>query len=175
MLNDIIKRNGITFGIVIGLISALTTALIYTFNINLFVSPVLGLFGFATYLIISIILLSKTKKALNGEYTFKEAFTTYFIFSIIGVLISSIFNIFLFNVIDPSASETVKELTIKSVVQTMQKYGTPASSINEMISKMKENNPYSVIEILKGSVFLIVLYSILGLIMAAFFKSKSKE
>ena len=111
----------------------------------------------------------------KGVFTFKEAFTTYFIFAVIGVLIGAIFNILLFNVIDPSASDTVKELTIKSVVETMQKYNTPASTINEMIAKMKENNPYSTIEILKGSAFVIVFYSILGLIMAAFFKSKTQE
>jgi hypothetical protein len=175
MINEIIKRNGITYGVIIGLISSLTTASIYAININLFTSWWLGILSASFYIILSIILLSKTKKSLNGVFTFKEAFTTYFIFSVIGVLIGAIFNILLFNVIDPSASETVKELTIKTVVETMQKYNTPASTINEMIVKMKENNPYSTIEILKGSVFVILFYSLLGLIMAAFFKSKSQE
>ena len=55
----------------------------------------------------------------------------------------------------------------------MQKYNTPASTINEMIAKMKENNPYSTLELLKGSIFSIVFSSIFGLILAAFFKSKS--
>ena len=38
-----------------------------------------------------------------------------------------------------------------------------------------ESNPYSVIELLKGSVYSILISSIIGLIMAAFFKSKSQE
>jgi hypothetical protein len=127
----------------------------------------------ATYLIIGIVLLSKTKKELNGVFPFKEAFTTYFIAAVIGILISTSFNIILFNFIDPAAKDTLKELTIKYTISMMQKFGTPASAINEAIAKLKENDPYSIVELLKGSVFSIVFSSIFGLIMAAFFKSKS--
>jgi hypothetical protein len=175
MINEIIKRNGITYGILTGVFSAVFTATIYAVNINLFTSLWLGLSSIAFYLIISIVLLSKTKKELKGLFTFKEAFTTYFICSLIGILIGTAFNILLFNVIDSSAQDTVKELTIKSAVETMQKFNTPAAAINEAITKMKENNPYSVLGLIKGSLSSIVFSSIIGLIMAAFFKSKSQE
>ena len=54
-------------------------------------------------------------------------------------------------------------------------YSLLASAINEAIAKLKENNPYSTLELLKGSVFSIVFSSIFGLILAAFFKSKSTQ
>ena len=72
MINEIIKRNGVTYGIIIGLISSLTTASIYAININLFTSWWLGILSVLFYIVFSIILLSKTKKALNGVFTFKE-------------------------------------------------------------------------------------------------------
>ncbi len=172
MLNEIIKRNGITFGIITGLISSLITATIYAIDLNLFTSWWIGILSIATYLTIGIVLLSKTKKELKGVFPFKDAFTTYFISAVIGILISVAFNIILFNVIDPSAKDAVKDLTIKYTVNMMQKFGTPASAINEAIAKLKENDPYSVVELLKGSLFSIVFSSIFGLIMAAFFKSK---
>ena len=175
MINEIVKRNGVTYGILTGVFSAVFTATIYAVNINLFTSLWLGLSSIAFYLIISIVLLSKTKKELKGIFTFKEAFTTYFICSLIGILIGTTFNILLFNVIDPSAQDTVKELTIKSAVETMQKFNTPAAAINEAIAKMKENNPYSTTGLIKGSLSSLVFSSIIGLIMAAFFKSKSQE
>jgi hypothetical protein len=151
----------------------LITASIYAIDLNLFTSWWVGVLIMATYLVIGIVLLSKTKKELNGIFPFKEAFTTYFIAAVIGILISTSFNIILFNFIDPAAKDTLKELTIKYTVSMMQKFGTPASAINEAIDKLKENDPYSIIELLKGSVFSIVFSSIFGLIMAAFFKSKS--
>ena len=175
MVNEIIKRNGITFGVTIGIVSALITATIYAVDLNLFTSWWIGALSILTYLILGIVLLVKTKKELNGVFSFKNAFTTYFIAIVIGILISVLFNILLFNVIDPSAKETVNELIIKYTMNMMQKLGAPASSINEAIAKMKENDPYSPIQLLKGSVFTILFSSLFGLILAAFFKSKSTQ
>jgi hypothetical protein len=61
------------------------------------------------------------------------------------------------------------------MAETLQKFGTPAAAINEALAKMKENSPFSTTEQLKALVFSIVGYSILGLILAAFFKSKSTQ
>ena len=175
MINEIIKRYGVTFGILSGIVSALITATIYAVDLNLFVSWWIGVVSILIYLVLGIVLLSKTKKEMNGLFVFKDAFTTYFISAVIGIAIGTGFNILLFNVIDPSAQDTLKEITIKNAVAMMQKFNSPAAAINEMIAKMKENNPYSVVELLKGSIFSMVFSAIIGLIMAAFFKSKSQE
>jgi len=175
MINEIIKRNGITFGVTIGIISALITATIYSIDINLFLSGWLGASIIGLYLVICVILLIKTKKELNGVFPYKDAFTTYFIAVLIGITISTLFNIILFNFIDPEAKETLKELTAKYTVEMMQKFGTPASAIKEAITKLKESNPYSIIELAKGAIYSIVFSSIIGLIMAAFFKSSTSQ
>ena len=152
MINETIKKNGLTFGVLSGIVSALITSTIYAIDLKFFVSLWVGVVSIMIYLILAIVLLSKTKKELKGIFTFKEAFTTYFISAVIAILIGTAFNILLFNVIDPSAQDTLKE-----------------------IAKMKESNPFSTIELLKGSASSIVFSSIFGLIMAAFFKSKSQE
>lgn len=175
MINEIIKRNGITFGVIAGIISALITSTIYAIDLNLFVSFWAGSISIFIYLVLGIVLLSKTKKELNGIFVFKDAFTTYFIFAVIAILIGTTFNILLFNVIDPSAQDTLKEITLKNTVAMMEKFNSPAAAINEVIAKMKESNPFSTIELIKGSASSIVFSSIFGLIMAAFFKSKSQE
>jgi hypothetical protein len=36
MINEIIKKNGITFGVIMGIVSALITATIYAIDLNLF-------------------------------------------------------------------------------------------------------------------------------------------
>ena len=41
-MNEIIKKNGITFGIIAGLISVLTTVLIYVIEFNVFGASGLG-------------------------------------------------------------------------------------------------------------------------------------
>ncbi len=175
MINEIVKKNGITFGVIIGIVSSLITATIYAVDLNLFTEWWIGVLSILTYLVLGIVLLVKTRKELKGVFSFKDAFTTYFIATVIGILISVLFNILLFNVVDPSAKETVNELIIKYTMNMMQKLGAPSSSINEAMTKMRENDPYSPIELLKGSLFSIGFSSIFGLILAAFFKSKSTQ
>ena len=175
MINEIIKRNGITFGVLIGIVSSLITATIYAIDLNLFSSWWIGITSIIVYLILGIVLLSKTKKEVKTVFTFKDAFTTYFIAAVIGILISTLFNVLLFNVIDPSAKDKLLEITMKITANMMQKFGTPASVINEAIAKLKETNPYSTIELLKGSIFSIIFSSIFGLILAAFFKTRSTQ
>jgi hypothetical protein len=95
MINETIKKNGLTFGVLSGIVSALITSTIYAIDLNLFVSWWIGIVSMIIYLTISIVLLTKTKKELNGVFVFKDAFTTYFISAVIGTLIGTLFNILL--------------------------------------------------------------------------------
>ena len=174
-MNEIIKKNGIIFGTIAGLASVLTTTLIYTIDLTLFTKWWVGILTILISLSISIYLLVKTKKDLNGIFPFKSAFTTYFISAVIGILISVAFNIILFNFIDPAAKDTIKELTIKFAVEMMEKFNTPTEAINQAVKGMQENDPYSIGQLLKGSVFAILFSSLFGLILAAIFKSKTSE
>lgn len=128
MINEVIKKNGVTYGITLGIILALITATIYAIDLKLFVSGWIGGLSFVIYVVVGILLLTKTKKEI-GFFSFKDAFTTFFITTIIAIAISTLFSILLFNVIDPEAKETVHQLLIKYMAETLQKFGTPASAI----------------------------------------------
>lgn len=174
-MNEIIKRNGVTFGIVTGVVSILITSLIYIIDLKLFTAWWLGIINIVIYIAIGVYLMMKTKKELNGVFPFKEAFTTYFISAVIGILISVAFNIILFNYIDPGAKDTIRELTIKFAVEMMEKFDTPKEAVDQAIRDMQANDQFSVGQLLKGSIFSILFSAIFGLILAAIFKSKSPE
>lgn len=172
-MNEIIKKNGITFGVVTGLVSVLTTTLIYIIDLKLFTSWWIGVLSIIINISIGVFLLVKTKKDLSGVFPFKDAFTTYFISAVIAILISVAFNIVLFNFIDPGAKDTIKELTIKFAVEMMEKFNAPAEAVNQAIKDMQANDQFSIGQLLKGSIFSILFSAIFGLILAAIFKSKS--
>lgn len=174
-MNEIIKKNGVSFGILTGVVSVLITASIYAIDLNLFTAWWVTVLSIVAYLVIGIVLLSKTKKELNGVFPFKDAFTTYFICAVIGILISVVFNIILFNFIDPSAKDSIKEISIKYAVGMMEKFNTPPATINEAVKKLQENDQFSIIEQLKGSIFSIVFSALFGLLLALVFKSKSTQ
>ena len=172
-MNEIVKKNGITYGIITGILSILITTFIYIIDLKLFTSLWLGFTTIAMYIIIGVVLLSKTRKDLKGILSFKDAFTTYFISAVVAILISVTFNIVLFNFIDPSAKATIKEMTMKYTVEMLQKFNTPASAINETIKSLEKNDQFSISKLLQGSIYSIIISAIFGLILAAFFKTKS--
>ncbi|NNT72091.1 DUF4199 domain-containing protein [Flavobacterium sp. IMCC34852] len=173
-MNEIIKKNGVTYGIILGLFSVLFTTAIYAIDLELFTSWWLGLVSFAIAITIGIVLVSKTKKQM-GTMTFKEGFTVYFIAALIGTFVSTVYNYVLFNFIDTQAKETIKEITMKYTAEMMQKFGTPAEAINETIQKMAETDNYSIGNLLFGMAIVLVFQAIFGLILAAIFKSKSNQ
>lgn len=171
-MNEIIKKNGITFGIITGVISVVVTASMYIIDLKLFTAWWIGLFSIVVYLLIGIYLLIKTKKELKGIFPFKEAFTTYFLSAVIGIAITVTFNIILFNFVDTSAKDTVQDHIIDFQVEMLKKFNTPAEVIKEAVEKIKLENQFDIVPQLKGSVFTILFAAILGLILAAIFKSK---
>jgi hypothetical protein len=173
MINEVIKKNATTYGVITGIILSLITAVMYATDLKLFIAWWTTLLTFSVFIIVPILLLIKTKSDLNGLFPFKDAFTTYFICALIGLLISVGFKIILFNFIDPSIKDSLLDLTVNYLKSTSEKFGVPTSSLNEMIQNLRKTDPFSVIEQIKGAVVNLFFCAILGLIMAAFFKSKS--
>ena len=173
-MNEIIKKNGITFGIILGIFSVLFTTLIYVIDLNLFTSWWFGSASIVITIIIGIVLVQKTKKELR-TMTFKEGFTVYFIAAAIGSLISTVYYYVLFNLIDPQAKETLKEITLNYTSDMMVKFGAPASAVNEAMQKAAETDNYSLGSLSMGYAIGLVISAIFGLILAAIFKSKTPE
>lgn len=174
-MNEIIKKNGITFGIILGLFSLLITTTIYAVDLQLFTSWWIGIVAILVTIIVGVVLVSKTKKQLNGVLVFKNAFTVYFIAALIGSFISKIYEYVLFNFIDPQAKETIKEITLKYTSDMMEKFGAPPAAVNEAMQKAAETDNYSLGSLMFGFALGLVFHAIFGLILAAIFKSKSDE
>jgi hypothetical protein len=174
-MDAIIKKNAINFGIISGLIGILSTTIMYIADLKLFVNMWVGFGMLAIWIIIGCVLLSKTKNEKQGILSFKEGFTAYFVSALVGILMSTVFNIFLFNFFDTAARDTVTEHLIEMQVEMLQKFNTPQEKINEAIISIKESSQFSIKGQLFGIAQALVGAIIFGLILAAFFKSKPKE
>ncbi len=171
-MNPIIKKNAITYGVILGVFSILITAVIYAIDLELFTSSYLGIFSLVVSLAVGIILLQKTKKELGGFMTFKEAFTTYFIAGVIGAAISVLFSLILFNFVDPEAKDALNDLTTKFALETMQKWGAPEAAIDESRKTLAEKDNYSPASLLQGLMFSFILTGIMAAILGLIFRNK---
>lgn len=172
-MNEIVKKNGISFGVLLGVLSVVSTVIIYVTNPENFVSIWVGLSIFFINIILGIVAVSKTKKALGGFITFKEAFTTYFITMAISSLIGITFMFILFNFIDPSIKDTIMEATIKMSVNMMQSAGLKTEDIRKSIDAIKNTDNFSLLNQVKSFFVGLLVHTIIGLIVAAATKKEN--
>ena len=95
------KKNAINHGTMLGLMLGLSTTLMYALNTELFTKWWIGTLSLLLVIAMGIISTAKSKGILSGVMTFKEAFTSYFITTAVGLAISTAVGILIFTIIDP--------------------------------------------------------------------------
>lgn len=165
-----LKSSSLNYGVYLGLFLSLVTVIFYVIDLELMTKWWLGIILFVIILTFGIISTAKAKKMLNGFISFKQAFSSYFISVAIGMLISTAVSILLFNYIDPEAAEILKEKVIEVSTQMMEKFGAPQSEIDKAIEGMENENQFAFINQIKSIAFQLVIYAVIGLIVALSFK-----
>ncbi|QEE49699.1 DUF4199 domain-containing protein [Flavobacterium alkalisoli] len=169
-MTEAVKKNGINFGVILGVIFVLCYVAMYSIDLKYFVNMWLGIGIIFLGLIVGIISVVKAKVAQNGFISFKQAFTTFFITLAIGLAISTVFNIILLNFIDPAAKDVIRQHLIDITIHFGEKYNAPVEQLKQQVESIKNTDSYSVFNMIKSYFFILVLYIIIGLIVAAAFK-----
>jgi hypothetical protein len=173
-MNEIIKKNGINFGIILGILGITSQMIVYAMGgiskENAILNSVIQFVFWAAYLTVRIIQCNKTKKEFNGFISLKELFTTLTLTIIIGILISQSFTYLFNNFIDAEYGNNLNEFMNEQqiVAQNAMKSFTKVTS--EDLKKIAETNNFSILNILQGSLIAFLLSSVMNLILAAIFK-----
>lgn len=174
-MTQAVKKNGLNYGIIIGVISVVVTTLMYVIDLNLFSKWWIGIILFLINLILGIVAIAKTKSALGGFISFKEAFTTFFIAMAIGGLISALYMFILFNFIDPEAKDVIMQNIKEMTADMMNGMGAPSEDIRKTIEEMEKTDNFSLISQAKSYMWSLLFYIIIGLIVAAAMKKNKPE
>lgn len=172
---QIIKKNATNVGLTLGISLALITTLAYALSIELYTKWWFGTILFVFTVAFGIVSVSKSKGALNGFISFKEAFTSYFITILIGVLISTIVSILIFVVVDPDAAVFLQEKIIEMTVGMMERFGVPESEIAKQVEALQNTNSYSLGSQVQGFFISLVIYSVIGLLVSLIFKRNNPD
>ena len=166
------KSSAINYGLYLGIGLALYTILCYAFKIELLVNLWIILLVLPVLIIlIGIISSIKAKNIQNGYITFKEAFSSYFIPIAIGLMISTIISIIIFNFVDPEAAIALKEKIIDTAVQIMRNFDTPEEIVAQSLEQMEaEENMFSIGNQLWSLAKQLIGFSVVGLIVALILK-----
>jgi hypothetical protein len=174
-MNQIIKTKGITFGLILGFILALMTTYGYAIDLELFTSYWLLILNFFIVIIVGILAVAYTKKALGGFISFKEAFTVYVITIAMGLLISLLVGYLIFNVVDPGIKTQLTDMTIEKTVETMERFNVPQENIDEAIDNIREQDSFSIGNQIKSYFIMVAIYSLFGLLIALILKRNDPD
>lgn len=169
-MKNAVKSNASRFGLIAAAISIAYTLFAYLIDISLMVNVFAGIGLWVVGLVLFILAVSKAKGQLGGFISFRDAFSTFVLAYIIYALISTAFNILLFGLIDTAAAEQIRELTIEAQVQLMERIGASESQIEDNIAVLEKSNPYAIGSLVQGFFWGVVVYAIIGLIVAAIMK-----
>ncbi|OZV68108.1 DUF4199 domain-containing protein [Winogradskyella aurantia] len=174
-MENSLKSSAIQYGLYLGLILSSFTIIGYAVNIEILTKWWLGIILFILIIVIGIVSTAKAKSILNGFISFKEAFTAWFTTIVVGILISTVVSILIFNVVDPEAAELVKQASIEATVSMMENFGTPQETIDMAITEMENTNQFAVVNLLKSLAWQFLFYAIVGLLIALIMKKKDPD
>ncbi|UPS91485.1 MULTISPECIES: DUF4199 domain-containing protein [unclassified Bizionia] len=167
------KSIAINFGLYLGGILSLLTVMAYAISLDLFTKWWFGIAMMILVIVLGVMSSTKSRGALNGFISFKGAFTSFFITVLIGLVISTVVSYVIFNIVDPEASGILQEKILASQVEMMRGFGAPEESIAQIVEEMeKQEDMYSLGNILQALAFQLVGFSVVGLIVALVVKKE---
>lgn len=173
-MNEIIKKNGITFGTILGIAGILSQMTVYVLGgvskENAIISSVIQFVFWAIYLTIRILQCNKTKKEFNGFITFKEIFTTLTITITVGILISQLFTYVFNNFIDVTYGTAMNDFINEQQIVARNAMKSFSKVTSEDLKEISNTNNFSLVKILQGTLVAFLISSIMNLILAAIFK-----
>ena len=170
------KSAAINYGVYLGAITSLITIVVYGINIDLFISPWLGIVLFILVVAFGAVSALNSRKLLGGLISFKQSFSSYFITITVGTLISSVVGVIIFTYVDPEAATYLNEQVLILTKETMERIGLPQEAIIAAIEEASKKDNFSLGAQTQAFVFRLVFYAVIGLIVGLIVKkTESKD
>ncbi len=166
-----IKSSAINYGLYLGATLTAITVICYAVKLELLVNFWL-IFLILPITIITFGMIStiKAKRLLNGFISFKNAFSSYFITIAIGLIISSIVSLIIFNFIDPEAAIQLKELAIEKTATTLANFGASPDEIAKQLDAVEKQDTQSISAQLFSLAQNLIFFAVIGLIVSLILK-----
>jgi H+/Cl- antiporter ClcA len=166
---------GLRWGLISGLAGVIMYTLVYAINRGYLVSFAVG----AIMLLITIGLLVypvySYRKSNGGFMEFKDAFLLCLVIFASSSLISTVYQFLLYNIIDPTLPEFIRESTLQKTVAMMEKFGADSEAIDKTTEELQNQDFNFSGGRLAQSYFLGLLFgAFISLIVGAIFRKQPK-
>lgn len=162
---------GFTYGLMAGLIYCVITLIQYLMGVKGYMSP-LAYIAYLVPIIVSVLAALKQRKA-QGYLEYGEALKIVFTVFAICLLLQTIFVYILFNFVDVSFAEALKQEIMEKSEAMLKRFGASDTTVDEAMKKMANENQFSPGKLLIGYCITCIVTFLISLIIAAcVFKKK---
>ena len=171
-MNKTITSIATRLGLIAAAISIGYNLVAYIVDLTLMTNVWFGIILWVVTIGLMVASAIQAKKALGGFIEFRDAFGAFMITYLLHAALSTLFVIILFNVVDTDAAARLNEITIEASVGMMEKFGAPEEAIDQSIEQLESTNTFGVWPQVRGFLTGIIVYAVIGLIVAAIVKKK---
>ncbi|MEO9482105.1 MAG: DUF4199 domain-containing protein [Ekhidna sp.] len=170
------NNHAIKSGLMLAVISIVLTLLIYIVNPATLASMWMMLFFLVFIALVSYFGIQH-RKEIGGFMAFGKAWVYSMQLLVVAGLIMTIFNILLYNVIDPELPVILADQSVENAEAMMSRFGMPEDQMDEALEKTRTDtlDRFTVMGSIKGFLFGLIFYAILALITGAIIKKKEPE
>lgn len=171
-MSEELKQYILKSGFLLGMIYIIMDLYKYIGGAEYFLNYYMAFASIGLSIIFPIYYSVQFRKSKGGFIDFRTAFSSCTGILIAGGFIHLVFQILLFNLIDIEFATALLDATINMSVEQLESFGMSESDIEQTIQAMESSNSYNPVNMLKGFGFMVVCYTIFGLIVASIIKKE---
>jgi hypothetical protein len=170
-------KNAARNGAILGGIGIALTTVFYVVDPSLLVDWKVGILFILIFIGWVIYAGITYRKEVGGYLSYGKAFQHGYVLLITGGILTTIFSIVLYNVIDPSLPQTLADISVEKTGEMLAGFGTPQDKIDEQLETMRVEMParFGVVGLLKQFGWGILINAVISVITALFVRKNQPE
>lgn len=170
-------QQALKWGLIVGGISIALTIVAYAVDYAMLANWKFGIFVFAMFIGLAIYAGISYRNEIGGFLPYGKAFQHGFILMAVSGLISTLFSIILYTVIDPELPAKLTEVTLENTQKMMEGFGMPEDQMDKAMedARSRTENQFTVSGLALAYGIGIIVYAVLSLITAIFVRKNPPD
>jgi hypothetical protein len=170
-------QHALKWGLIVGGISIALSIVAYAVDYAMLADWKFGIFVFVLFIGLAIYAGINYRGEIGGFIPYGKAFQHGFILMAISGLISTLFTIILYTVIDPELPAKLTEVALENAQKMMENFGMPEDQMDQAMedARKRTENQFSINGLAMGYGIGLIIYAVLSLITAIFVKKNPPE
>jgi hypothetical protein len=166
------SKHALSYGLLAGLFLVVINLIIYLIDPLLLANWMLGFALLPIAFIALLVVGLRIRKAEGGYLSFGKAFVSVFVASLIIAVVGTIYQVLLFNVVDPNLAGDLIEQSLENMMVMFERFDLPVDEIEKQLEPAREQmeQQFSIGGQLLGLVYQAFGWAIGALIVAAIVK-----